>query len=207
MDSKQDRHWRYPGSRWWKFDFHTHTPASKDYGKGPGQDSLRKITPRNWVLGFMRSGIDCVAVTDHNSAQWIDRLKQAVLELEKDQDPDFRPLYLFPGMEVTANGGTHILALFDASKGSDDVATLLGAVGYYGESGKSDVAANSAPISVVEAINKAGGIPILAHVDGTSGAWNLTGNTLAPLLDLDGLFAMEVVNPDSENQTCTANGS
>lgn len=22
--------WPYPGSRWWKFDFHTHTPASKD---------------------------------------------------------------------------------------------------------------------------------------------------------------------------------
>jgi len=22
--------WPYPGSRWWKFDFHTHTPASRD---------------------------------------------------------------------------------------------------------------------------------------------------------------------------------
>jgi hypothetical protein len=22
--------WPYPGARWWKFDFHTHTPASKD---------------------------------------------------------------------------------------------------------------------------------------------------------------------------------
>jgi len=21
----------YPGSRWWKFDFHNHTPASLDY--------------------------------------------------------------------------------------------------------------------------------------------------------------------------------
>ncbi len=24
--------WPYPGARWWKFDFHTHTPASKDTG-------------------------------------------------------------------------------------------------------------------------------------------------------------------------------
>ena len=22
--------WSYPGARWWKFDFHTHTPASLD---------------------------------------------------------------------------------------------------------------------------------------------------------------------------------
>ena len=24
--------WPYSGARWWKFDFHTHTPASKDTG-------------------------------------------------------------------------------------------------------------------------------------------------------------------------------
>ena len=52
------------------------------------------------------------------------------------------------------------------------------------------------PLSVVEAIQKTGGIPILAHVDKPlSGAWGLKGNTLAPLLDFDGLFAMEVVDP------------
>ncbi len=22
---------QYPGSRWWKFDFHNHTPASSDF--------------------------------------------------------------------------------------------------------------------------------------------------------------------------------
>ena len=36
------------GAKWWKFDFHTHTPASKDYGgKGPEQAQLKKITPKN----------------------------------------------------------------------------------------------------------------------------------------------------------------
>ena len=59
----------WPGSRWWRFDFHTHTPASKDYGD-------KSITPHDWLLGFMRAGIDCVAVTDHNSGAWIDRLKE-----------------------------------------------------------------------------------------------------------------------------------
>ena len=57
----------YPGARWWKFDFHTHTPASLDYGKRPEQASRRQITPEGWLRRFMHAGVDCVAVTDHNS--------------------------------------------------------------------------------------------------------------------------------------------
>ena len=195
MTSDQGRQWRYPGARWWKFDFHTHTPASQDYGKGGDHASVRHITPKDWLLGFMRAGIDCVAVTDHNSGEWIDPLKQALRELEQEQHPDFRSLYLFPGVEVTANGGIHILAIFDTDKSSDDVTRLLGAVGYHGSRGASEVAVDAAPIRVVEAISKAGGIPILAHVDGPSGAWKLKGDTLARLLDFAGLFAMEVSDP------------
>ncbi len=195
MSSDRGLHWRYPGARWWKFDFHTHTPASSDYGKGPGQDSLKSITPREWLLGFMHTGVDCVAVTDHNSGEWVDRLKNAYHELKQESSPDFRPLSLFPGVEITANGGIHVLAVLDADKGAADVAALLGSVGYRGARGASDSAAKSATIGVVESISEAGGIPILAHVDGPSGAWRLTGNTLAPLFDFDGLFAMEVVDP------------
>ena len=195
MSSDRGLHWRYPGARWWKFDFHTHTPASRDYGKGPGQDSLKSITPREWLLGFMRAGVDCVAITDHNSGEWVDRLKDAYQELKQESSPDFRPLYLFPGVEITANGGIHVLAVLDADKGATDVAALLGAVGYQGVRGESDSVAKLATIGVVEGISEAGGIPILAHVDGPSGAWRLTGNTLAPLFDFDGLFAIEVVDP------------
>ena len=70
--------------------------------------------------------------------------------------------------------------------------TLLGAVGYHGSRGANDIAADAAPIGVVETISKVGGIPILAHADGPSGAWKLAGNTLATLLDFARLFAMEV---------------
>ena len=195
----QDQHWRYPGARWWKFDFHTHTPASVDYGKGPDQASLRQITPANWLLDFMRAEVDCVAVTDHNSGEWVDRLKQALHDLEQSQHPEFRPLHLFPGVEITANGGIHVLGIFDTDSASASIASLLGAVGYHGKWGASDVAADMAPLNVVEAICNAGGIPVLAHVDEpSSGAWRLKGNTLAPLLDFGGLIAMEIVNPSSE---------
>ena len=192
-----DPHRPYPGARWWKFDFHTHTPASDDYGKGPRQASLRQITPADWLLGFMRGGIDCVAVTDHNSGEWIDELKAALDRLTQANSPEFRPLHLFPGVEITANGGVHILAVLDTDKKSADVSALLGSVGYRGARGASDVATPSSPIEVAEAVLRVGGIPIPAHVDAPSGAWKMKGNSLTPLLALDGLFAMEVVDPDS----------
>lgn len=187
--------WQYPGARWWKFDLHTHTPASVDYGKGTHATSQREITPQDWLLSYMRAGVDCVAITDHNSGEWIDRLSGALRELERNALADFRPLTLFPGVEITANGGVHVLAVLDAGRQSADVAALLGAVGFEGTRGASDSAAKCSPIEVVEAICEAGGVPILAHVDGPAGAWKLSGNSLAPLLDVEGLFALEVVDP------------
>ena len=194
----QDRNFPYPGARWWKFDLHTHTPASADYGKGPHQAALRQVTPRDWLLGYMRAGLDCVAVTDHNSGEWIDCLKGALEALKQQGHEDFRPLTLFPGVEITANGGVHVLAVLDVGCESADVATLLGAAGYEGERGTSDSAAKCSAIEVVEVVCEAGGVPILAHVDGPAGAWRLSGNSLAPLLDMEGLFALEVVDPSHE---------
>ena len=189
------RAWPYPGSRWWKFDFHTHTPASSDYGKGADQASLREVSPRDWLLGYMRAGLDCVAVTDHNSGAWVDGLQKARHELERTQPEGYRPLHLFPGVEVTAHGGVHVLAVLDIDKTTEDVSSLLGAVGYEGTRGETEVAANASTVEVVEAIVHAGGVPILAHVDGPAGAWRLPGSSLGPLLQVPGLFAIEVVDP------------
>ena len=194
----QESTWQFPGARWWKFDLHTHTPASIDYGKGSQQAKLRELSPRHWLLGYMRAGVDCVAVTDHNSGEWIDPLKEALADLEQEGHANFRPMILFPGVEITANGNVHILAVLDASRQSADVNALLGAVHFKGTRGASDSAADDSAIQVVEAICAAGGVPILAHVDRPTGAWKLSGNTLAPLLDVEGLFALEVVNPAHE---------
>ena len=163
---------------------------------GSHQASLRTTDPKDWLLDFMRAEVDCVAITDHNSGEWIDRLKSALQELELEAHAEYRRLYLFPGVEITANGGIHILALLDTDKDSNDVATLLGAVGYKGVRGGSNIASEASPAAVVQATGGIGGIPILAHVDQPTGAWELRGNTLAPLLDADALFAMEVRDPE-----------
>lgn len=184
----------FPGARWWRFDFHTHTPASTDYGKGPDQAALMKITPEEWLLHYMRAGIDCVAVTDHNSGDWVDQLKSALETLREQQHAEYRPLTLFPGVEITASGGTHILAIFDPIKCSADITTLLGAVGNNGVRGESHRAVDASPIQVIRKIVEADALPILAHVDARSGAWELVGNTLTPLLECEDLFAIEVVD-------------
>ncbi len=203
---------QFPGSRWWKFDFHTHTPASEDFGKGAEQAKLKMIAPEDWLLSFMRAGIDCVAVTDHNSGEWIDRLRTALAALQATPHPEFRPLYLFPGVEITANGGVHVLAVFAPSAQNTDVAKLLGAVGCAAKNGANDVAASSSSVQVIGEIARLGAIPIVAHVDGHNGLFErrtvtsngvdtkefcMSGNTLGPLLDSTHLFAMEVCDPSA----------
>ena len=186
----------FAGASWWAFDFHTHTPASSDYGRGPQQNLLKEITPEDWLLAFMRNRIDCVAVTDHNSGEWIDRLKEALKCMAESPNPPsgYRPLTLFPGVEITANGGTHVLAIFDPSSTSLDIIRLLTKVDYNGKCGDSEVAANKSVIDVVQEIRAAGALPILAHVNQERGAFKIAGNTLKPLLECGHVAAIELTH-------------
>lgn len=183
------------GSRWWKFDFHNHTPASDDYGKGPDQTQHKQITHKDWLLNYMRQGIDCAAVTDHNSGAWIDPLKQALQELASEGHPDYRPLYLFPGVEITVQGTIHILAIFGSDKTTSDIDSLLGAVRYRATKGKSDGCSECSAVEVIDEIARSGGLAIPAHVDQANGLFTVySGNTLEQVLDKKCVFAMEVTD-------------
>ena len=158
--------WPYPGARWWTFDFHAHTPAStdtRDWQRAIGTD--REVTPERWLGQFMAAGIDCVAITDHNTGAWIDRLKQAYQRMEQEAEPAFRPLVLFPGVELSVQGGFHLLALFDPSRNGTDVERLIGKVNYRGTPGDSNGVTSTGPTETVKAIVEAGAIPIPAHAD------------------------------------------
>ena len=196
----QDPGWPYPGARWWKFDFHTHTPASVD-ARQPDPSSSEPVTPMDWLLGFMHAEVDCVAVTDHNSGQWIDKLKTTLAKMEEEQHPGFRPLYLFPGVELSVNGGFHLLAIFGSETSTSDIDTLLGAVLYDGTKGDSNGVTRKAAVEVAEAVLSAGGIPIPAHTDQKKGLLRLKEpdggtteidpNTVSQVLEVDGMLAIE----------------
>lgn len=175
---------QFAGARWWKFDFHTHTPAS---------DFRDPITPECWLKAFMDKEIDCVAITDHNSGSWVDLLKQKLNELEESKPIWYRPLYLFPGVEISASGNVHILAIFGPDRDGSCVDQLLGAIDYRGTSGDSDAVTNKSITEVVDEIAERGGIPIPAHVDKRRGLFlELAGATLKQVLKNENIYAAEL---------------
>lgn len=204
--------WNYPGARWWKFDFHTHTPASKDTRLW--QDAIGttdQITPRCWLLQYMAAEIDCVAITDHNTGEWIDKLKDAYSEMKRLADagspPEgFREIFLFPGVEISVQGGIHLLAIFDPTATSSTISSLLGGVGFpahlHGETDDKTGAAitRDSLVQVIEEVIRCGGIPIPAHVDSSKGLLRLVnGSKICALepamvklaLQSPGLLALE----------------
>ena len=182
---------QFPGARWWKFDFHTHTPASVDF-------SDRELEPEDWLKAFMEKEIDCVAITDHNSGEWIDRLTHTLKELQENKPPWFRPIYLFPGIEISADGGVHILAIFGCDKGKSHIDELIGAIDYQGTKGDSDGVTTKSVTKVVDEISERGGIPIPAHVDKEdTGLFKLKGTTRQQILRNENIYAMELGKIDS----------
>lgn len=181
--------WPYPGARWWKFDFHTHTPASKDTGAWQAAiGTPNELTPQKWLLKYMAAGIDCVVVTDHNTGEWIDKLKVSYAEMKRVADTGmppagFRELHLFPGVEISVQGGLHLLAIFDPSATSQTISDLLARVDYEGTRGNSDGVTRIGAVQVVERILAAGGLAIPAHVEGDKGLLQVEPSTRKCLMD------------------------
>jgi predicted metal-dependent phosphoesterase TrpH len=153
-----------PGSKWWKFDFHAHSPASDDYPD-------KSVTAEQWVQTFMAAEIDAVVVSDHNSGEWVDALKAAVQRLKVQNAPGYRDLTVFPGVELAVSGGTHILLVLPPDKGTSDVAGLIRTCGYTGAWGVSAGRATMSLEQVLDVARQQNAIVIPAHVDDVNGLW------------------------------------
>lgn len=188
--------WDFPGSRWWKFDFHTHTSGSNDYGRG--DESLKNIDATDWLRSAMEAGLDCVVISDHNNGAGIDVLKEAYESLRtSESQPDwFRELTLFPGVEITvadSSSRVHLLAVFDPGCDSQKVTGVLGACGITEGHGDDNYTSTTTGfIDTVRNIREAKGIAIPAHVDGKQGLLHQV-NSLTPELEksLNEVFAAE----------------
>jgi hypothetical protein len=208
--------WLYPGSRWWKIDFHTHTPASKDTTAWQAAiGTPNELTPQAWLLKYMAAEIDCVAITDHNTGEWIDKLKAAYAEMKREADVGsppvgFRELHLFPGVEISVQGGFHLLAIFDPSATSQTIGELLAKVDYDGTRGDSNGVTREGAAKVVELVQAADGLAIPAHVDGDKGLLQVEpgtrkclkdANTVRQILQEPGILALEWTTSNSPKPT------
>lgn len=120
---------------WRKSDFQVHTPRDPNWagprpiGQGETiEETGAQATPQDvaaartqWAKEFVdqciAKGLEAVALTDHHEMIMIPYV-QEVIAARKKADPDF-DLWLFPGMELTANGGKQCLIIFDADLSED----------------------------------------------------------------------------------------
>jgi DNA repair ATPase RecN len=113
-----------------------------------------------YVEAALAAGLEAIAITEHNSVAFLDALQTAATD----------KLIVFPGIEVSAADGYHLLCLFDPGTTSDDVQALLHKLGF--ERGKErwdDNAVRTAEkpwdlSKIVEEVDKRGGICIGPHV-------------------------------------------
>ncbi len=173
---------KYKGSRWFKCDFHVHTTSSICF-----ED--KTITAEKWVANAIEKGLNCVAVTDHNSSLSIDKIKKAA---------EGTSLTVFPGVELTCDTSKiHLLVLFDVNKTSNDVNYFLARADIReNEYGKQDTNTTQSILQIAELAKKDGALIIPAHIDEYNGLGSLSVDVLKKLYSDYGINAVQVVHKE-----------
>lgn len=172
-----------PGLAFKRLDLHLHTPASACFGD-------RSATAEQVVDTAIAAGLAGIAVTDHNSGAWVDQVKAVA---------QGKPLVVFPGAEITCQGGKsglHIIALFDPTAGKADVEALLAELGLQPrDHGSQDALVNKTPSEVLEVISRRGGLGVLAHANSSRGALcDMRGEQRTLLFKSPHLFGVEATD-------------
>ncbi len=190
-------YWNWPGSRWWRVDFHTHSPASHDFGSQSERDAQDWEC---WIKAVRDAEIQAVAITDHNTAEGISKLQQAAASVED------APV-LFPGVEITASDGVHLLLLMDPDCKQQHIDALLSRVKIPVDKRGAETARST--LSVEEILGECGGDTLIigAHVNTDAGLLQEhDGQQRTTVLRHQNLAAVEV-HPNKEIDESWLDGS
>ena len=139
-----------------KIDLHIHTPASSCYVDHVMPEANIQTSLEEIVDAAIASGLDAVAIIDHNSAGAIER----AMEIARGKG-----LYIFPGVEISARGG-HALAIFDGDTPVEILHHLIELLGFAEEErGQGFCETGLWLDEVFWRIEESGGIAIAAHAD------------------------------------------
>lgn len=187
--------WTWPGARWWRVDLHAHSPASHDFKIQDDQEDNK------WALWIKAAGasLEAVAVTDHNTATGIDELQQAAGDVED------API-LFPGVELTASNGLHLLLLMDPACTQQHVEDLLSRVEVPVDNRGRDTARSSLSVEQILELCGDDALVVGAHVNGPDGLLLLDGQERLAVLRHRNLSAVEVV-PEKDLDEIWLDGS
>ena len=169
----------FKGNRWYKCDFHLHTPASECFMN-------KDVTPEQFIEKVKEEGLECIAVTDHNAISWIDKIRDCGRK---------EGVVVFPGVEITCSDSkVHLLILFDINTKVSDIEFFLRQSGIEpSEFGKNSAHSNESIIKIVELASKSGAIVIPAHVDCYSGLSEVSHQTKIDFLELPSINVVQMV--------------
>ena len=171
----------YKGARWFKCDLHLHTPASECFLN-------KQVSADEWVQACIEAGLHCVAVTDHNTGEWIDRIKDAAKG---------KPLTVLPGVEITCDTSKiHILAIFDTTKTTENINDFLIECGVTRDKfAKSDANSAKTVSEIATIADSKGALVIPAHIDEFNGLGYCAGKvSFEAFLKLSYIHAVQFVH-------------
>lgn len=166
-----------------KMDLHIHTPLSECFVD-------KTVTPDQIVEKAINAGLIGIAITDHNTAGWVDKVKKAA---------EGTSLRVFPGVEITVQN-KHLVAIFDPSKDEEKIKRLLTLAKVKEPYGSRDTFTPEDPDTIIEIISGEGGLAILAHADSTAGIVKSGGKWAQGVVRNKNLVALEVTNPQKTPQ-------
>lgn len=141
---------------WKKIDLHVHTPASQCHLDHVEIEKARKTTSADIVKAALSKGLDGIAITDHNSAEFI---------AEIEDEGRRQGLDVIPGVEISAKGG-HVLAFFSYYQSPVFLEKFLYSIGLGKEShGKGSYESDLWLDQVARQVCELEGLAIAAHID------------------------------------------
>lgn len=145
------------GAKFYKCDLHIHTPASYDFAD--------KITHRDIIKTAIEKGLKIIAITDHNTSKWCEKLIEAAKGTE---------LCVLPGVEITCSDGKkniHLIALFakNRSKRIQDLLSKIGINVEEQENPTENTHSTYNVINVLDEIKELEGLAIAPHADSANG--------------------------------------
>lgn len=180
-----------------------HSPASFDFGAEEGKIPKVKTSYREWLLAIMRSKLDAVVIADHNTHLGIDQAREQLDILRQEavngilQDGSaFHEVSILSGVELTVDGGFHLIAVFDVDTPSEVVNGLLHNCGYKAERGDSNGTTSMSFELVADQILSNGGLAIPAHADLNAGLFSHDARNQRSIVDSGQIVAAEVLTPN-----------
>ena len=105
----------------WRCDLQVHSPFEPEFKPGVDRKDSKKVKAAadRYVKSAVAAGLDAIAITEHNSVEFLPQLEKAAKG----------KLVVFPGVEVSAADGYHVLCLFDPGTKASEIQPFLNKLG------------------------------------------------------------------------------